>query len=129
MSGTANLCRAYPPLITSPDFVNFCFSILASTAYDNKGQPYNVSKIVFANGTFSQAAFDAYSPLYLPYVLMITCYVFHVGINTDDHGNSGQRLPCHTVYPSCQSLVGEVISLLVPNLILSTSSYYHTWYT
>lgn len=125
-SGTAHLCRAYPPLTTS-GFCKRSFSILAPNAYDNKGNPYNVTKILNQNGTFDLEAFHAYSPLSLPYVLMIICYVFHIGIDTDDYGNSGQHLPCHTVYPSCRSLVGEVISLLVPNLIISISSYYHTW--
>ncbi|KAE9392531.1 OPT oligopeptide transporter [Gymnopus androsaceus JB14] len=39
--------------------------VLNDGSFDNTGQPYDVSKITNSDGTFNEAAYQAYSPLYL----------------------------------------------------------------
>lgn len=87
---------------------NVVSSIMSPNAYDNTGQVYNVTRILNENKTFDLEAYNAYSPLYLPYVLMVfTLSPIH--IETGDYGKLEQRLPCPTAYLSFRLQVCEVI--------------------
>ena len=57
-----------------------------SMPYDRFGEQYNVSRVLTADNTFNQTAYEEYSPLYLPatysvtYVLalaLFTCVIVH----------------------------------------------------
>lgn len=40
--------------------------MLSRLAYDNKGNEYNVSRVLTAEATLDLAAYEDYSPLFLP---------------------------------------------------------------
>ena len=48
---------------------------MANVPYDRFGQPYNITRVLTADQTFDPAAFDKYSPLYLPASFAITYLV------------------------------------------------------
>ena len=65
------------------------FPISANEPYDRFGQLYNISRVLRADDTFDQAAYYAYSPLYLPatyamtYLLafaLSTCVLVHTAL-------------------------------------------------
>ena len=45
---------------------------MANQPYDRFGQLYNITRVLTPEQTFDQAAFEAYSPLYLPASFAIT---------------------------------------------------------
>ena len=57
-----------PSLLTSTSVTNTFYAkympISATSPFDNTGLPYDVSLII-TNGTFDQAKYEAYSPLFL----------------------------------------------------------------
>ncbi|KAH8086669.1 OPT oligopeptide transporter, partial [Cristinia sonorae] len=55
---------------TNTFFAKF-LPISAPAVFDNTGSPYRVSKII-TNGTFDEAKYKAYSPLYLPSTLALS---------------------------------------------------------
>ena len=77
------LCEIYvsPSTLTSAidvcsvDYSNTFYSsympILSSVVFDNTGKPYDVTKVLTADFLFDRAAYEKYSPVYLPitYVL------------------------------------------------------------
>lgn len=44
-------------------------SISSRGSYDNSGNTYNISRIINADASFNAAAYQAYSPLFLSYVV------------------------------------------------------------
>lgn len=44
----------------------FTNRVSAFSAYDNSGNPYNVTRVVNPDMTFNHEAYKQYSPLYLP---------------------------------------------------------------
>ena len=70
------------------------FPISANEPFDRFGQSYNVSRVLRTDDTFDEAAYNAYSPLYLPatyamtYLLafaLSTCVLVHTALY---HGKS-----------------------------------------
>ena len=82
-------CSSYSPSPPSQSWDLAYFPISGNEPFDRFGKSYNVSHILRTDDTFDEAAYNAYSPLYLPatyamtYLLafaLCTCVLVHTAL-------------------------------------------------
>jgi hypothetical protein len=80
-----------------------------SSTYDNTGSTYNVSRILSADFTLDEEAYNNYSPLFLRYVLVKS----HPFVYDCLFSVSVQPLPCRTACRLQQSRLWSYIRIYI----------------